>query len=60
MFAQTAHLQGPLSSHLLSHGDISALVGMAVGGALYWALCRTRTADVAESVAEERVLVAKP
>jgi nucleobase:cation symporter-1, NCS1 family len=61
MFAQTTHLQGPLSTHLLSHGDISALVGMIAGGGLYWALCRTRTAPVSGGVAEEPVvLAAKP
>jgi nucleobase:cation symporter-1, NCS1 family len=40
MLAQTTHLKGPLSTHLLSGIDVSALVGMAVGGSLYWALCR--------------------
>jgi nucleobase:cation symporter-1, NCS1 family len=44
LFAQTTHLRGPLSTELLSGGDISALVGMAVGGSLYWALCRRTTA----------------
>ena len=39
LFAQTTHLKGALSTHLLSGGDISALVGMAVGALLYLALC---------------------
>ncbi|MEA2286117.1 MAG: hypothetical protein QOJ21_2160 [Solirubrobacteraceae bacterium] len=39
LLAQTTHLKGPLSSHLLSGIDVSALVGMAVGGTLYWVLC---------------------
>jgi purine-cytosine permease-like protein len=42
LFAQTSHLKGPLSTHLLSRGDISALIGMVVGGGLYWILCRTQ------------------
>ncbi|HWF52553.1 MAG TPA: cytosine permease [Solirubrobacteraceae bacterium] len=42
LFAQTTHLKGPLSTHLLSRGDISALIGMVVGGGLYWILCRTQ------------------
>jgi NCS1 family nucleobase:cation symporter-1 len=47
LFAQTTHLKGPLSTHLLSRGDISPFVGMIVGGGLYWILCRTQPdADV--------------
>jgi NCS1 family nucleobase:cation symporter-1 len=48
MFAQTAHLKGPLSTHLLSRGDISPIVGMVVGGGLYWLLCRTQPEPEAE------------
>jgi purine-cytosine permease-like protein len=40
MCAQTTHLKGPISVHVLSGADISALVGMLVGGSLYWLLCR--------------------
>jgi purine-cytosine permease-like protein len=42
LFAQTSHLKGPLSTHLLSRGDISPIVGMLVGGGLYWLLCRAQ------------------
>lgn len=54
LFAQTTHLKGPLSTHLLSGADISAFVGMFVGGLLYWALCRhtTTAAGPAEGQAE--------
>jgi purine-cytosine permease-like protein len=45
LFAQTTHLKGPLSTELLSGGDISGFVGMLVGGGLYFVLCR-RTSRV--------------
>jgi purine-cytosine permease-like protein len=48
LFAQTSHLKGPLSTHLLSRGDISPIVGMVVGGGLYWLLCRTQPDPAAE------------
>jgi nucleobase:cation symporter-1, NCS1 family len=57
LFAQTTHLKGPLATHLLSGADISPLVGMLVGGGLYWMLCRVSTAPAA-GVAEEPALVA--
>jgi purine-cytosine permease-like protein len=59
MLAQTTHLKGPLSTHLLSGGDVSALVGMAVGGGLYWALWRAGEATVPaaeRTVIDEREL----
>jgi cytosine/uracil/thiamine/allantoin permease len=40
--AQTTHFKGPISVHVLSGADISPLVGMLVGGALYWLLCRSQ------------------
>jgi NCS1 family nucleobase:cation symporter-1 len=46
MLAQTTHLRGPLSTHLLSGIDVSALVGMAVGGGLYWVLCMGQVHEV--------------
>jgi cytosine/uracil/thiamine/allantoin permease len=59
LLAQTTHFKGPLSTHLLSGGDISALVGMTVGGGLYWALWRAREAAVPaadRTVIDEREL----
>lgn len=47
MFAQTTNLKGPLSTELLSGADISAFVGMFVGGFLYWVLCRRTTSATA-------------
>ena len=47
LFAQTTHLKGPLSTELLSGGDISAFVGMFVGGTLYWTLCRRTSTPAA-------------
>ena len=43
LFAQTTHLKGPLSTHVMSGADISALIGLVVGGGLYYVLCRLET-----------------
>jgi NCS1 family nucleobase:cation symporter-1 len=43
MFGNTEHFQGPISS-ALDDTDLSALVGILVGGGLYWALARRRIA----------------
>lgn len=39
LFSNTPYLKGPLSTHLLSGGDLSAICGFLVGGLAYWALC---------------------
>jgi len=51
LFAQTTHFKGPLSTELLSGGDISAFVGMLVGGGLYWVLCRRTSTALGASEA---------
>lgn len=40
MVSNTPYFQGPLSAYLLVDGDLSAIVGLIVGAASYWALTR--------------------
>jgi prolipoprotein diacylglyceryltransferase len=44
LFANTTHWQSPISTDVLSGADISALVGLIVGGGLYFLLARRRVA----------------
>jgi NCS1 family nucleobase:cation symporter-1 len=44
LFANTTHWQSPLSTDYLEGADISALVGLIVGGGVYWALMRRKLA----------------
>ncbi|HEX7996070.1 MAG TPA: cytosine permease, partial [Streptosporangiaceae bacterium] len=37
--SNTAYLKGPLSTHVLNGGDLSAVGGFVVGFAVYWLLC---------------------
>jgi purine-cytosine permease-like protein len=37
--SNTPYLKGAISTHWLSGGDISAIGGFVVAGAIYWALC---------------------
>lgn len=39
MLSNTPYFVGPLSTHLLSGGDLSAIGGLLVGGVAYWVLC---------------------
>jgi NCS1 family nucleobase:cation symporter-1 len=43
MFSQTYYYKGPVSTHLLDNGDLSAITGLVVGGSLYWLLCGRAT-----------------
>jgi NCS1 family nucleobase:cation symporter-1 len=43
MFSQTYYYKGPLSTHLLNNGDLSAISGLVVGGGVYWLLCARAT-----------------
>jgi NCS1 family nucleobase:cation symporter-1 len=39
LLSDTPYFSGPLSSHLLSGGDLSAIGGLVIGGGTYWLLC---------------------
>lgn len=39
LLSNTPYLKGPVSTHLLSGGDLSAVGGFLVGAVAYWALC---------------------
>lgn len=43
--SNTPYLKGAISTHLLNGGDISAIGGFIVAGAIYWLLCVRRTRD---------------
>ena len=43
MFSQTYYYKGPISTHLLNNGDLSAISGLVVGGGIYWLLCGRTT-----------------
>jgi NCS1 family nucleobase:cation symporter-1 len=43
MFSQTYYYKGPISTHLLDNGDLSAISGLVVGAAAYWLLCGRAT-----------------
>jgi NCS1 family nucleobase:cation symporter-1 len=43
MFSQTYYYKGPISTHLLNNGDLSAIAGIIVGGGVYWLLCGRAT-----------------
>lgn len=43
MFSQTYYYKGPISTHLLNNGDLSAISGLVVGGVVYWLLCGRAT-----------------
>src|SRR6266487_6549749 len=37
--SDTPYFQGPLSAHVLSGGDLSAVGGFLIGFGVYWGLC---------------------
>jgi nucleobase:cation symporter-1, NCS1 family len=39
MLSNTPYFVGPLSTHLLGGGDLSAIGGLVIGGLAYWMLC---------------------
>jgi purine-cytosine permease-like protein len=43
MFSQTYYYKGPISTHLLNNGDLSAISGLVVGAGVYWLLCGRAT-----------------
>jgi nucleobase:cation symporter-1, NCS1 family len=52
MFSQTYYYKGPVSTHLLDNGDLSAITGIVVGGGIYWLLCgRATRREAARSAA---------
>jgi purine-cytosine permease-like protein len=52
MFSQTYYYKGPISTHLLDNGDLSAVTGIIVGGGVYWLLCgRATRRDAAQQTA---------
>jgi nucleobase:cation symporter-1, NCS1 family len=42
LFANTTHWQSPIVTNYLKDADISALVGLIIGGSTYWVLMRRR------------------
>jgi NCS1 family nucleobase:cation symporter-1 len=58
LFANTAHWKSPISTDYLSGGDLSVLLGLAVGGGLYWLLMRRRHAPQRASLERPKPAVA--
>jgi nucleobase:cation symporter-1, NCS1 family len=60
LFSDTPYLKGPLSTHLLHGGDLSAAAGLIVGGVAYWCLCVIPERRRATAAAAREATAAEP
>jgi hypothetical protein len=59
MFPQTYYYKGPISTHLLNNGDVSAISGLIAGG-VYWLLCRRATRRDVAAAGQVRAVDKEP